>query len=146
MRTYQRMTDDIPLISTERVPEFSPYTAGRNSIAHFYQPKENIVELFSQIPEPDKIETIGATETTPTPYNEKEQKIISIMPSGNSKEKRPLMNLFFVICLIIFMVICGNFFTKTIEGITSNSSYLQYLFIACIFFFLAGLFAWGLNF
>jgi hypothetical protein len=145
MRTYQRMTDDIPLISTMSVPEFSPYTAGRN-LAHFQQPKENIVELFSQVPEPDKIETISPGSNEPAPYDEKNQKIISYDDLKSTNSKRPLMNLFFVICLIIFIVICANFFTKTIENMTNNSPYLQYLMIAFAFFFLAGLFAWGLNF
>jgi hypothetical protein len=150
MRTYQRMSDDIPLISTMSVPEFSPYTAGRN-LAQFQQPRENIVELFSQVPEPDKIETISPGANDPVPYDEKNQKIVSYddlssKSSSTSNSKRPLMNLFFVICLIIFIVICANFFTKTIENMTNNSPYLQYLMIAFAFFFLAGLFAWGLNF
>jgi hypothetical protein len=150
MRSYQRMSDDIPLISTMSVPEFSPYTAGRN-LAQFQQPKENIVELFSQVPEPDKIETISPGSNDPAPYDEKNQKIVSYddlksSTTSSSNSKRPLMNLFFVICLIIFIVICANFFTKTIENMTNNSPYLQYLMIAFAFFFLAGLFAWGLNF
>lgn len=146
------MSDDIPLISTMSVPEFSPYTAGRN-LAQFQQPRENIVELFSQVPEPDKIETISPGANDPTPYDEKNQKIVSYddlkTNSGVSTKKesgRPLMNLFFVICLIIFIVICANFFTKTIENMTNSNPYFQYLMIACVFFFLAGLFAWGLNF
>jgi hypothetical protein len=153
MRRYQRISDDIPLISTERVPEFSPYTSGRN-LAHFQSNyggigggnKDNVVELFSQVPEPDKIQTIQ--EEQPAPYKESEPESFQTNSNVYSKpnsEKRPILNLFFVICLVLFIVICANFFTKTIENVTNNTSYIQYLIIALVFFLLAALFAWGLN-
>ena len=147
LSSYQRINDDIPLINPAPVPEFSPYTSGRN-LASFQQAhgggigggKDNIIELFSQVPEPDKIQTIQEDDKI-APYKENSD----FIQSEEKGEKRPIMNLLFTICLVLFLVICGNFFTKTIESISNNSPYIQYLMIAFIFFLLAGLFAWGLN-
>lgn len=76
LSSYQRINEDIPLINPAPVPEFSPYTSGRN-LASFQQAhgggigggKDNIIELFSQVPEPDKIQTIQEDDKI-APYKE----------------------------------------------------------------------------